>query len=222
MTARTLTIMGMALALAGACGGKQTSDGGTGASGGSGATDGGAGTGGTNTGGTGGATSCAMGVACVTEGESCTPPGCCQCSYACVAGKWQMAACPGCLQPGCPEVQPSDGTACDECLHPVGVQCSYGQCPGGVSVAKCDGATWSVEAAPCPPKVLCGSDPGAPACPSGDLCVHPGGLGDTPYCAQNPCSPGQPVSCGCAGALCTYGYCSNATPSAVYCECPNC
>jgi hypothetical protein len=162
------------------------------------------------------------GAACAKEGDSCSPPGCCQCSYSCVGGKWTISACPSCLAPSCPEAQPIDGSPCDECQYPVAAPCNYGQCPNGVSVATCDGLKWHVEIAPCPPVQPCGTDPSAPECPPGDLCVHPGGLGDPPHCAQNPCGQTQPVSCACAGALCTYGYCSSATPGGVYCECPNC
>ncbi len=53
------------------------------------------------------------------------------------------------------------------------------------------------------------------------LCVFPGGLGDMPYCAPSPCE-GQPVSCDCAGELCTYGFCSGANDQGVFCECPDC
>ena len=108
--------------------------------------------------------------------------------------------------------------ACDECQHPVGKGCHYSQCPTGLSVATCDGAKWHLETGPCYP---CGTDPDKP-CGSGSLCVHPGGLGDMPYCAVNPCNPADSVSCSCAGSLCTYGYCSSATSGAVYCDCPNC
>lgn len=225
MTARRLAAVGLCLALFSACGGKQTSDPGTGGAAGAGGTGalGGSssgGTGGSSSGGTGGSTSCVPGGACAKEGDGCMPPGCCECSYSCVAGHWQIAACPGCLAPSCPAAPPSNGAACDECEHPVGTACSYGQCPGGLVQATCDGSKWTAGPVPCPAPVPCGSGP--MPCAAGQLCVHPGGLGDSEYCTDNPCKAGEPVSCACAGSLCTYGYCSNATPSAVYCECPNC
>jgi hypothetical protein len=224
MTPKKLAAVALTLALAGACGGKQTSDptpstGGTGALGGTGtggATGGTGGTGAISSGGTGGSASCVSNGACSPEGDSCTPPGCCQCSYSCIGGKWQIAACPGCLAPTCPTTQPADGAPCDECQHPVGTPCSYGKC---AAQATCDGKTWHLIETPCPPPEPCGTDG---TCPAGQLCLYPGGLGDPPHCADNPCAQTEPVSCACAGSLCIVGYCANATPQAVYCDCPNC
>ncbi len=206
-----------------ACGGKQSSDGSGGGSSGSAGSGGNSGTGGSsgtgNAAGAGGTDGCVQDGACTKAGESCTPAGeCCPCSYRCEGGKWKISACPGCLAPSCPQVAPKDGDPCDKCTHPVGEVCSY--CPNEAARATCDGTKWSVKVDQCSPIQTCGA--GAPPCVGGSLCVFPGGLGDPPHCAPNPCPPNQPVTCACAGALCTYGMCVGADSTRVDCICPNC
>jgi hypothetical protein len=199
-------IVALALLAAAACGGKSSGDG-------SGGT--------TNTGGTGGTGAgggCGQGLACSTPGATCTPDECCPCTYSCQAGTWTASMCPGCAAPQCPATPPMPNAPCSKCdeqLQP----CVY---EGGCISASCVGKQWQLEVTQCPPKKPCGFEPGSQPCPPGALCVYPGGLGDPPYCAPNPCPPEQAPSCDCAGKLCTYGYCSSASFDGVWCECPNC
>jgi hypothetical protein len=233
-------ILAAALSAAGACGGKSSSSGaggggnqsGAGGSGnlsgagGSGNLSGAGGAGGSGNlsgaGGAGGSAGlCAQGAACSKPGDSCTPDVCCPCSYTCKDGAWTVAACPGCMAPLCPELAPSEGAACGPCDEELPV-CVYDLCPTSGISAQCVGKQWRVESAPCAPKQPCGFEPGSAPCPAGYLCVIPGGFGDPPHCAPNPCPPGQPVSCDCAAVLCSYGYCAEADFGRVFCECPNC
>ncbi len=223
MSRRRISVWTLATAatlfLAAACGGKSESDpGGSGGSpggGGSGATSG---AGNVSGGGSGGGTSaCVSGGACSQAGAICTPKDeCCPCSYICQGGSWQPGECPACEAPACPSEAPSQGSACGPCDKLLQNPCSYAN---GCVTATCDGKSWSVLVTPCPIKLPCGQ--GEAPCPDGTLCVYPGGLGDSPYCVPNPCG-NQPVSCACAGGLCTYGYCAKASWESVYCECPNC
>jgi hypothetical protein len=120
----------------------------------------------------------------------------------------------------CPSAAPSDGAPCDACDELLG--CSYGSCQttgSGIS-ATCVGKQWQLVYESCPVPPPCG--PGSEPCPPGALCVQFGGFGDPPKCLPNPCAPGEPVTCECAGGLCTYGYCAEANAQSVICECPNC
>lgn len=228
MNARSWPVVVLLAGLAAACGGRSESDakgdagnasGGSGnaSSGGSGgagnASSGGSG----NVSGAGGAPACVPGGACAPAGATCTPTDeCCPCSYLCQDGTWHTSACPACEAPQCPPTAPAQGDACDPCEALLPSPCAYAN---GCVSATCNGKTWSVTVTPCPSKIPC--DAGNPSCPDEMLCVTPGGLGDTPYCAPNPCGP-EPVSCGCAGSLCTYGSCASANAQAVNCICPEC
>jgi hypothetical protein len=211
-------LIAAALLGAGACGGNASDDRSTGGSGnvaGTGGSGNASGTGGSgNASGTSGV--CAQGAPCPQPGDQCTPDECCPCTYTCQAGVWSASVCPGCAAPICPATVPSDGAACgacDELLPP----CVYDD---GCTSATCVQRKWQVVFALCPPKLPCGT--ASEPCPHGSLCVHPGGFGDGPYCAPNPCAPGQAVTCDCAGSLCIYGYCSSADFEKVFCDCPTC
>jgi hypothetical protein len=214
-----------------ACGGKRTSDGPSGGLGGTSNTSGTAGTtvggggtagGGGTTGGTGaggGTGGCVQGGACTQNGQFCTSTDeCCPCSYRCEQGNWQIAACPGCVAPTCPEIAPRDGDPCDKCAHPVGEVCSY--CPKHPVRATCNGTTWLVTVDECSPTLPCGA--GGSACEDGSICVFPFAPGDQPHCAPNPCKPGHLIICSCVNPLCAPFTCINAKPAWVDCGCPTC
>lgn len=222
--------LGVFMMCAAACGGTTTtgttrSDGGTAGVGGASGVSGASGVGGA--GGAGGSSGsggiCAEGAACPSSGLICTPDECCPCSYRCENGVWRIASCPSCVAPSCPFTAPVQGSLCNACDKMLTTACTYGVCPGqNLFVMKCDGTSWIGTTVSCPAAQPCGYDPSAVPCAPGYLCVYPGGLGDLPHCAPNPCPMGTSVSCDCAGQLCTYGYCSNADSTRVDCVCPNC
>jgi hypothetical protein len=227
-----------ALLLLGACGGKSSSSpgsGGAGASagvGGGGASFGGAGGsvggagGAGNLSGAGGEGPCGHRLPCSRPGAICLPEDqCCPCSFECIEGSWSPADCLPCEPPSCPTAPPEPGRPCDACDVLLGSACQYDGCPIGVVTLHCIDRTWQVDKIDpeaCTNKQPCGWEPGSVPCPTGMLCLYPGGLGDWPRCEKNPCPPGEEVTCGCAGVLCTYGYCSNADAERVFCDCPTC
>ncbi len=194
-------------ALASACGGNATNDGGNagagGGSGGSGgATGGSSGNGATGGGGTGGQPGCP--IAPPELGTSCAEPEL-TCDYnfckpplwqsdivvQCVGGKWADWGISSCNPPPpvCPPSQPANGEPCAQ----EGQSCSYGDgncCPP--TEAKCSGGQWQLLITTCNP-------PPPPPCPV-DLPKH-----------GSSCGTGDP--CGSMSQFCQYDWCSAGGPA---------
>ena len=99
---------------------------------------------------------------------------------------------------------PKDG---DSCACRGLLDCSIDDCTRTGKVhAVCDNTTWHVTSEPCA-DTPCGS--AGLSCKQGEVCVVPGGLGDTPKCKPDPCAEqSETTSCQCAAALCGSQQCS--------------
>ena len=216
-----------------ACGGKSTSDAAhPDAAGGSSAAGAGNAGGTSSSGGSAGAVSTTCPSARPTAGSACNYVGN-QCNYAvdectsiglsCTQGVWTQVSnndgasltCMNFIGPNLPK----DG---DSCACRGLLDCSIDDCTATGKVhAVCDNKTWHVTTEPCM-DMPCGSADLNLSCKQGEVCVVPGGLGDTPKCKPDPCAEQfETTSCQCAATLCGSQLC-NVRNGVVECECPTC
>lgn len=116
---------------------------------------------------------------------------------------------------GCPATAPSRGAAC---TPPRGA-CFYEDCAGvGRTAASCNNGAWAIQTAACG-VVQC--DGASMTCSSGQMCAISQGGALLTTCTEPTCGAG-PVTCACAGAVCTNCLIGGSVEQGVTVTCNTC
>jgi hypothetical protein len=116
----------------------------------------------------------------------------------------------------CPAALPSSGSAC----LIIG-ECFYEDCAGsGRSAATCSNGAWAVQTAACAATHCIGAG-SSPSCAPGQICSISEGGTLVSMCNESTCGTG-PVTCACAGALCTNCSITGSVTQGVTVTCNSC